>query len=74
MGRWMSSTNTNIVKDRISDKDFGSLSARFALQGYRLYRTDPADGRVLYFFERLGLVQLADLDHATAILAKLEAR
>ena len=68
----MSSTNT--IKDRISDKDFGNLSARFALQGHRLYRTDPADGRVLYFIERLGLIQLADLDHAIAILTMMEAR
>lgn len=68
----MSSTNT--VKDRISDKDFGNLSARFALQGHRLYRTDPADGRVLYFIERHGLIQLADLDHALAILKMMEAR
>jgi hypothetical protein len=68
----MSSTNT--IKDRISDKDFGNLSARFALQGHRLYRTDPADGRVLYFIERLGLIQLADLDHAITILTMMEAR
>jgi hypothetical protein len=68
----MSSTNTH--QDRISDKDFGNLSARFARQGHRLYRTDPADGRVLFFIERLGLIQLADLDIALGILAKLEAR
>ena len=68
----MSSTNT--IKDRISDKDFGNLKARFALQGHRLYRTDPADGRVLFFIERLGLIQLADLDHAIAILTMMEAR
>lgn len=70
----MSSTNANIVKDRISDKDFGNLTARFALQGHRLYRTDPADGRVLYFIERLGLIQLADLDQAVAILTMMEAQ
>ena len=68
----MSSTNT--TQDRISDKDFGNLSARFALQGHRLYRTDPADGRVLFFIERLGLIQLADLDHTIAILTMMEAR
>jgi len=68
----MSSTNT--VTDRISDQDFGNLSARFALHGHRLYRTDPADGRVLYFIERLGLIQLADLDHAVSILTMMEAR
>jgi hypothetical protein len=68
----MSSTNTH--QDHIGDKDFGNLSARFALRGHRLYRTDPADGRVLYFIERLGLIQLADLDHAIAILSMLEGR
>lgn len=70
----MSSTNANTVKDRISDKDFGNLSARFALQGHRLYRTDPADGRVLYFIERNGQIQLADLDNAIAIVTMMEAR
>lgn len=70
----MSSTNANTVKDRISDKDFENLKARFALRGHRLYRTDPADGRVLYFIERLGLIQLADLDHAVTILTMMEAR
>jgi len=55
-------------------KEFNGLAARFALQGYRLYRSNPADGRVLYFIERLGLIQLATLDIALDILAKLEAR
>ena len=68
----MSTTTT--VKDRISDKDFGNLRARFALQGHRLHRTDPADGRVLYFIEKNGLIQLADLDRALAILTMMEAR
>lgn len=70
----MSSTNANTVKDRISDKEFGNLSARFALHGHRLYRTDPADGRVLYFIERNGLIQLADLDSAIDIVTMMEAR
>lgn len=66
--------NPNTTKDRISDKDFENLKARFAIQGHMLYRTDPADGRVLYFIERLGLIQLADLNHAIAILNLLEGR
>lgn len=68
----MSSTNTH--QDRISAKDFRNLSARFALQGHRLYRSNPADGCVLYFIERLGLIQLATLDIAMETLAKLETR
>jgi hypothetical protein len=58
----------------LGTKEFRNLSARFALQGHALYRTDPADGRVLYFIERLGLIQLTTLDIAMDILAKLEAR
>jgi len=53
---------------------FRALKDRFAFQGRRLFRTDPTDGRVLYFIERLGLVQLADRDHAIAILQMMEAR
>lgn len=68
----MSSTNTH--RDRISAKEFRNLSARFALQGHTLYRSNPADGRVLYFIERNGLIQLATLDIAMDVLAKLEAR
>lgn len=68
----MSSTNTH--QDRTSTKEFRNLAARFALQGHRLYRSNPADGRVLYFIERLGLIQLATLDIAMEALSKLEAR
>jgi hypothetical protein len=71
---WMSSSNAKTFKGRISDKDFGNLSARIALLGHRLYRTDPADGRMVYFIERMGLIQLADLDHAVTILTMMEAR
>lgn len=56
------------------DKQFSNLKARFALQGHRLYRTDSSDGRILYFIERIGLIQLADLDHTVAILKILEVR
>ena len=66
--------STNTPKDSVSKKDFENLKARFALQGRRLYRTDPADGRVLFFIERLGMIELADLDHAVAVLAMMEAR
>ncbi|MEY4712242.1 MAG: hypothetical protein RIS88_1692 [Pseudomonadota bacterium] len=41
----------------ITDKDFATLRAEAALQGYRLVRSDPADGLVVYFLERFGLVQ-----------------
>ncbi len=39
-----------------------------------LFRSDPADGHVFYFIERNGLIQLATLNIAVEILAKLEAR
>lgn len=68
----MSSTNTH--QDRISAKEFRDLSAQFALQGHTLYRSNPADGRVLYFIESNGLIQLATLDIAMDVLAKLEVR
>lgn len=66
--------STYTTNDRISDKHFENLKARFALQGHRLYRNDPADGRVLYFIERNGLIQLAALDSALAIVTMMEAR
>ena len=65
-------SRTTPHQDRISDKDFENLRDRFALNGRRLYRTDPSDGRVFYFIEQLGLIQLADLDTAIDILRALE--
>lgn len=41
----------------ISDKDFATLRAEAALLGYRMVRSDPVDGPVVYFLERFGLVQ-----------------
>lgn len=67
-------STTTLSQAHIGDKDFAAIKDRFALQGHRLYRTDPADGRVLYFIERLGLIQLADLDHAMTALTMLEGR
>lgn len=66
--------STNTTEARISDEQFAHLKDLFAFQGRRLYRSDPADGRILYFIERLGLVELADLDNALATLKALEAR
>lgn len=41
----------------ITDKTFATLRAEAALQGYRIVRSDPADGAVVYFVERFGLAQ-----------------
>lgn len=41
----------------INDKTWATLRARAAMQGLTLTRTDPADGPVVYFLERRGLVQ-----------------
>lgn len=45
------------MKADISDKDFTTLRAEAALMGYRMVRSDPVDGPVVYFLERFGLVQ-----------------
>ena len=41
----------------ITNKDFATLRAEAALQGYRIVRSDPVDGTVVYFLGRFGLVR-----------------
>jgi hypothetical protein len=58
-----------------NDNAFRALKDRFALQGRCLYRSDPADGRVVYFVERMGLIELViGLDEALDLILALEAR
>lgn len=47
----------------ITDKEFATLRAEAALLGYRMVRSDPADGPAVYFLERFGLVQEKAEDH-----------
>lgn len=58
-----------------NDKQFHALKARLALQGRCLFRSDPADGRVVYFIERMGLIELVSgLEEAFDLVRALEAR
>ena len=41
----------------IDNKTFADLRAQAALIGYKLTRSDPADGPQVFFIERFGLVQ-----------------
>jgi hypothetical protein len=56
-------------------KAFATLSARFALLGYQLTRTDPLDGPVNYHAARYGLVRClpAQCD-AQRLITHMEAK
>ena len=55
-------------------KAFQTLAARFALAGYQLTRTDPADGPVNYHAAWYGLShRLPTLCHAQRLALQLEA-
>ena len=55
-------------------KAFATLSARFALLGYQLTRTDPLDGPVSYHAARYGKVRcFPNLCDAQQLLTYLEA-
>ena len=57
------------------DKAFSTLRAGYALEGYALHRSDPADGPVVYWLERLGLVHyLPTIDAARLLLDQLGSR
>ena len=53
-------------------KAFASLSARFALAGHTLTRSNPADGAAMYHAGRWGLSRaLPDLQAAAHFLAQI---
>jgi len=53
-------------------KAFATLAARFAVTGWLLTRSNPADGAVTYYAGRWGLSQaLHDLDAAAQFLAQI---
>lgn len=55
-------------------KDFQDLTARGALHGLQLYRTDPADGPVSYFTVGHGVPRsYPDLPAVRARIQELEA-
>ena len=57
-----------------SGKAFQTLAARFALAGYQLTRTDPADGPVSYHAARYGFAhRLPTLCDAQRFAMQLEA-
>ena len=75
---------SEVIVDTTSDLDnptgqrggkaFVTLSARFALLGYQLTRTDPLDGPASYYAARYGLVRcLPTLCDAQQLIAHLEA-
>jgi len=58
----------------INDKNWATLTARAALAGYALLRTDLADGPVRLLVERFGLIrQLGGLADLEELLAATEA-
>lgn len=57
----------------ISDKDAATMCATAALQGLTLYRTDPADGPVVYFLERFNLVRQQSAQDLAELLSPRES-
>lgn len=51
------STPTTKRTAPVSNKVFATARAMAALKGYRLLRTDPADGPVAFLLERHGLIR-----------------
>lgn len=54
------------------EKQFTSLQAQFAIQGHALHRTNPADGTVIYYAERWGMVRyLHNLEDVRRFLVQI---
>lgn len=53
-----------------NEKEFSTLRARFALAGHVLNRSNPADGNVVYFSSKWGMVR--DFHDLVAVSAFLE--
>lgn len=65
----------NTLASSVPQKQFASLAARAALQGWQLWRSDAADGPQRYFAGRLGHVRvLADLAEVERFLELVGAR
>lgn len=56
------------MRAAIDDKTFRSLQAQAALQGLELTRSDPADGPILYYLSRFGLVRQQSADDLIEML------
>lgn len=58
-----------------NDKAFSTLRATFAIKGQTLYRTNTADGSVIYWAERWGLVRhLPTIDAVRRFLEQIGGR
>lgn len=57
------------------DKAFSTLRAAFAMHGHNLHRNEPADGPVIFWAERWGLVRyLPTIDAARQFLEQIGGR
>ena len=67
--------NLNCSTIQRNDKAFSTLRTAYALKGHTLYRTDPADGPVIYWAERWELVRyLPTIDTARRFLEQIGGR
>ncbi len=48
---------SNNILDRLTEKEFATWQARFALLGQRLTRSNPVDGPETYFVTRWGMAK-----------------
>ena len=68
------SVSDNCAPENALRKEFETWHAKLAFRDYSLSRTDAADGAVLYYAGRFGLIQeLADLDAVAAFARKAGA-
>lgn len=66
--------HSDFATDDATRKEFETWRAKLAFRDYSLSRTDAADGAVLYYAGRFGLIQeLADLDAVAAFARKAGA-
>ena len=67
--------NQTVPNPKNSDEVFHSMRAAFALHGQALHRTDPKDGTMTYWTERLGLIRhLPNIDTARQFLEQIGGR
>lgn len=65
----------NFPTGQRAGKAFSTLRAAYALKGHILHRTEPADGEVMYWAERWGLVRyLPTLHDLTLFLVQIGGR
>ena len=68
----MPGTGTSPISTDSTSKQFKTLTARFALAGHVLVKSNPAHGPVSYYASRWGMAKmLPDLDAAEAFLIQI---